>query len=173
MTTDPAIEFSTFVFRFSQCIEKLPVYIDNGGSNSHYSAILKPPNEESKEEEFSNSAGDGDTNKCQINDNVRNNSDKKGKKDRSASLVYHNIKTCLVSVIFPIIAHCKYLPLCLSDSPNKEHDGFTLYYLFATIICSIIEDSHEKAVDPLPLVKCLVNNKSRMASVSTLTQFAL
>jgi hypothetical protein len=159
----------------------LPVSNDNGGSNCYFT-ILKPPKDKSKEEEFSNGTGVGDLNKYQINYNVRNDSDKKEVKklqnlqgliDRSASLVYHNIKTCLASVIFPIIAHCKYLPLCLSDSPNKEHDGFTLYYLFATIICSIIEDSHEKAVDPLPLVKCLVNNKSRMASVSTLTQFAL
>jgi hypothetical protein len=175
MTKDLAIEFSTFAFCSSQCIENLPVSNDNGGSNSRFSAISKPPKDKSKEEEFSNSAGVEDANKCQINDNVRYYSDKKevkrlqnlqGKKDRSrsASLVYHNITTCLAGVIFPIIAHCKYLPLCLSDSTNKEHDGFTLYYLFATIICSIIEDSHKKAVDPLPFVQCLTNNKSKLTN---------
>ncbi len=70
MTTDPAIEFSTFAFCSSQCIGKLPVSNDEHGSNSSFSAISKPSNDKSKEEKFSNGAGVGDANKYQINDNV-------------------------------------------------------------------------------------------------------
>jgi hypothetical protein len=112
MTTDPAIEFSTFALCSLQCIEKLPVSNDDGGSNSRFSAISKPPNDKSKEEEFSNGAGVGDANKYKINDNVRNDRDKKevkrlqelqGKKDRSASLVYHNIETCSVMQIYTTV----------------------------------------------------------------------